>query len=271
MSKPALKTMGDYLYPSFIICETGMFDVIEDPRTVLLDAGQYKCRLCAMPIDAGLPLKCLPKGITNMTDIACPHEPYVCEFCDRLTKKDAVSGVQGYRGNKDVDAKLFGMIYIGGDDPRYIRVLYRNAMKFVLTPPVPKGTPFVFMRRVPGTLKNPMSRHSAWMARVSLNTSNYYLQVGTDALQVDVSAVKAAITILKKSPYPGYPITKKSADYLIKNKIIKGDEDARENMEALSCYSHDTILVAAHLIRADESAAELKAANSKKRTAKKEK
>lgn len=263
MSKAALETMENYLYPSFIVCETGMFDVIEHPKTEILGDESHRCRLCAMPINTGVAAKHLSKGFTNMTDIACPHEPYVCEFCMTLmaTKPvKAVQVVQGYRENKEANKNLFGMLYIGGSEARAIRVLHSNAAKLVLNPPVKTGEPFVFMRRVHHVLSNCTSRHSAWMARVNLNTSNYYLQVGTDALQVDVVAVKGAIKTLKKSENPSYPIY--GADTLMR-KIIKGEEETIANMSALSCYSHDTILVAAHLIESEKTAAKLKGKKEK--------
>lgn len=259
MSKPALETAKDYLYPSFIVCETGMLDVIEHPKTEILDES-HRCRLCAIPIKAGVAAKHLSKGMTNMTDIACPHEAFVCIYCMTLMKPLAVKEVQGYLADKEENKGLFGMLYVGGNKPHFIRVRHGDAKKIVLKPPVPEGTPFVFMRRVHHVLSNCTSRHSAWMARVNLNTSNYYLQVGTDALQVDVTAVKSAMKILKKIENSSYPIY--GADALMR-KIIKGEEKTTENISALSCYSHDTILVAAHLIESEKTAAKLKGKKEK--------
>jgi len=250
--------MNEHLYPSYIICQTGMFDVLNHEKLEPVDEGS-RCRLCAMPISEGVSCKHMSKSMTNIGDIALPHAPHVCKYCMTVLQPNVVKEVQGYQDDKSLTPALFGMLYIGGEKPKAVRVTHDQANKFVLNPPVPKGTPFVFMRRVHHVLSNGASRHSAWMARVSLNSSNYYLQIGTDALQVDTAAVKSALKILRKvvqnmeTTYP-YPIY--GADFLV-GKIVRGDKGLLQQVVSLSDYSHDTILVAAHLIESKTTAGKL--------------
>jgi len=242
---------------SKIICDTGFFDLVYHKKHESVAIGS-RCRLCSASITEGTASKHMSKSISNSTQVKSPHESHVCVYCMTLLKGSNISKVQGYTSDKSITPNLFGMLYIGGEEPHAVRVTHGMAETFITNPPVPPKTPFVFLRRVHHTLSNGTSRHTAWMARVNLNTSKYFLQVNYESLLVDTKHIPAVMDILGTMEKQSYPIY--GADWVV-HTLCHGDYSQLPMLEDLSHFGHDSIIVAAHLL---ESAKTFEKFTSKK-------